>query len=57
MGLSYVPMVRYHRLGRWRVVGLPAVACLYGAMTVTSAWRHYRKGVAWKGRHYGGATE
>ena len=57
MGLTYVPMIRYHRLGWWRVVGLPAVACLYGAMTVTSAWRHYRKGVAWKGRHYRAATE
>jgi hopene-associated glycosyltransferase HpnB len=53
MELTYVPTVHYHRLGFWRAAGLPAVACLYGAMTVTSAWRHYREGVAWKGRRYG----
>ena len=52
-GADLRPMVRYHRLGCWRAAGLPVVACLYGAMTVTSAWRHYRKGVAWKGRRYG----
>jgi len=56
MELTYLPMIRYHRLGSWRAVGLPVAACLYGAMTVTSAWRHYREGVAWKGRRYGAAT-
>jgi hopene-associated glycosyltransferase HpnB len=56
MELTYIPMIRYHRLGSWRVVGLPVAACLYGAMTVTSAWRHYREGVVWKGRRYGAAT-
>jgi hopene-associated glycosyltransferase HpnB len=57
MELTYLPTVRYHRLGSWRAAGLPVAACLYGAMTVTSAWRHYRKGVAWKGRHYGALTD
>ena len=57
MELSYLPMMRYHHLGPWRAAGLPVAACLYGAMTVTSAQRHYRKGVAWKGRRYGAANE
>jgi len=57
MGLTYLPMIRYHRLGWWRAAELPVVACLYGAMTVTSAWRHYRGGVGWKGRRYGAANE
>ncbi len=57
MELTYLPTIGYHRLGWWRAAGLPVVACLYGAMTVTSAWRHYRKGVAWKGRHYGAGTD
>lgn len=56
MELTYLPVIRYHRLGWWRVVGLPVAACLYGAVTVTSARRHYREGVAWKGRRYGAAT-
>ena len=57
MGLTYLPMIRYHRLGSWWAAGLPVAACLYGAMTLTSAWRHYREGVAWKGRRYGAVTE
>ncbi len=57
MELTYVPTIRYHRLGWWRAAGLPVVACLYGAMTVTSAWRHHRKGVVWKGRLYGAGTD
>ena len=56
MELTYLPMIRYHRLRSWLVAGLPAAACLYGAMTVTSAWRHYRDGVTWKGRRYGATT-
>ncbi|MGO9965492.1 MAG: glycosyltransferase [Acidimicrobiales bacterium] len=57
MELSYLPMIRYHHLGPWWAAGLPVAACLYGAMTVTSARRHYQKGVAWKGRRYGALTE
>ena len=56
MELTYLPVIRYHRLGWWWVLGLPLAACLYGAMTVTSAWRHYREGVTWKGRRYGAVT-
>jgi hopene-associated glycosyltransferase HpnB len=55
MVLSYVPMIRYYRLPWWWALGLPVAACLYGAMTVSSAWRHRRGGVRWKGRRYPGA--
>lgn len=51
MTVSYLPMLRYHRLGLWRAPALPLVAMLYLAMTVDSAWRHARgRGGAWKGR-------
>jgi hopene-associated glycosyltransferase HpnB len=56
MTITYLPVIRYHGLGSWRALGLPLAALFYGAMTTTSAWRHYRKGVAWKGRHYGAVT-
>lgn len=50
---SYVPMVRYYRLGAGWALTLPAAAALYGAMTVDSARRHHRGvGAAWKGRTY-----
>ncbi|MGH9076641.1 MAG: glycosyltransferase [Acidimicrobiales bacterium] len=57
MALTYLPMLAYHRLAHprlawWRALGLPAVAVLYVAMTLSSAWRHWRGGVAWKGRTY-----
>ncbi|HWG74122.1 MAG TPA: glycosyltransferase [Acidimicrobiales bacterium] len=52
MAATYVPMIRYYRLPAWRALTLPAVACLYAAMTVTSAVRHWRGGVTWKGRSY-----
>jgi hopene-associated glycosyltransferase HpnB len=54
MVFSYVPMIRYYRLPWWWALGLPVAACLYGAMTVSSAWRHRRGGVRWKGRSYPG---
>jgi hopene-associated glycosyltransferase HpnB len=54
MVLTYVPMIRYYHLGWWRALGLPGAVCLYGAMTVSSAWRHRRGGVRWKGRRYQG---
>lgn len=53
MELTYLPVIGYNRLGLWWAMGLPVAACLYAAMTVTSTWRHYREGVAWKGRRYG----
>ena len=53
MAATYLPMLRYYRQPAWRAVTLPVVAGLYAAMTVTSAWRHRRGGVTWKGRSYG----
>ena len=54
MTALYLPMLQYCGLGSWRAILLPAVACLYSAMTVSSAVRHYRgRGAAWKGRSYG----
>lgn len=50
MTATYVPMLRYHRLGAWRAVTLSFVAVLYAAMTVDSARRHRRGGARWKGR-------
>jgi len=54
MTVLYLPMLQYSALGAWRAILLPLVACLYSAMTVSSAFRHYRgRGAAWKGRSYG----
>lgn len=54
---SYLPMVRYYRVGVGWALTLPAAAVLYGAMTVDSARRHRRgAGAAWKGRTYAGET-
>lgn len=50
MVATYLPMIRYYRLPAWRCCTLPAVACLYGAMTVGSALRHWRGRASWKGR-------
>lgn len=51
MTASYVPTLRYHRLSPTWALTLPAVALLYLAMTVGSAWQHARRrGGAWKGR-------
>ncbi len=52
MAATYVPLLRYHGQPPWRALTLPAVACLYAAMTLRSAWRHWRGGVTWKGRSY-----
>jgi hopene-associated glycosyltransferase HpnB len=52
MTASYVPMLRYYGLGPLRALTLPPVVVLYGAMTVSSALRHWRGGITWKGRRY-----
>ena len=57
MWAGYRPMLRFygqdHRRG---ALLLPVAALLYCAMTVDSAWRHYRgNGGGWKGRSYGPA--
>ena len=51
MSATFVPMLRFHRVGAWRAPLLPAVALLYLVMTLDSARRHYAgRGGLWKGR-------
>jgi hypothetical protein len=51
MSVTYLPVLRLYGLPGWRAPGLPAVALLYAAMTVDSAWRHRSgRGGEWKGR-------
>jgi hypothetical protein len=49
--LSFAPtLALYGRPARWGFA-LPVAAALYGAMTIDSARRHYRReGALWKGR-------
>ena len=53
MATTFVPLLRHHGVG-WAVAPLlPVAGVLYTAMTVSSAWRHWRgRGGAWKGRTY-----
>jgi len=51
MSLTYAPMLRFYGVSILRAPLLPAVAVVYLAATVTSAWRHWRgRGGLWKGR-------
>lgn len=51
---TYLPVIDYLGAGRLWALGLPVATALYGAMTVSSAWRYYRgAGGGWKGRTYG----
>lgn len=52
MSATYLPIVRYHRLGPAWALTLPVAAALYVAMTVDSARLHHSGGVYWKGRRY-----
>jgi hopene-associated glycosyltransferase HpnB len=53
MTLSFVPTLRRYRLPAWRALLLPAIACLYLAMTLDSARLHaLGRGDSWKGRTY-----
>lgn len=53
MTLCYGPTVRDYGLSPAAGVSLPAAGVLYAAMTVASAWRHWRgTGGGWKGRTY-----
>jgi len=54
--LSFAPtLALYGRPARWGFA-LPVAAALYGAMTIDSARRHYRRqGALWKGRAGAGA--
>ncbi len=51
MSVSYVPILRLSHLSPLRSPGLPVVAVLYAAMTISSARRHHAgRGGEWKGR-------
>jgi hopene-associated glycosyltransferase HpnB len=53
MTLTYLPMIRYYRLGAVWAFLLPVAALLYLLMTADSARRHHRgTGASWKGRTY-----
>lgn len=53
MAISFVPMLRHHRVGWWIAPLLPVAGVLYTAMTISSGWRHRKgRGGAWKGRTY-----
>ncbi len=49
------PWARHHGVHPIWAAALPVASAFYGLMTISSAWRHARgRGVAWKGRRYGG---
>ncbi|MGH6968514.1 MAG: glycosyltransferase, partial [Stellaceae bacterium] len=51
MSVTYVPMLRFYGVSMLWAPVLPAVAAVYLAATVASAWRHWRgRGGLWKGR-------
>ena len=53
MIITYAPTLRLYGLSWINGLALPLVALLYTAMTVGSAWAHWRgRGGAWKGRTY-----
>lgn len=52
---SYLPTLRLYRRPAGAALLLPVAGLLYTAMTVDSAWRHWRgRGGRWKGRIQGG---
>jgi hopene-associated glycosyltransferase HpnB len=51
MSVSYLPILRLTGLSALRAPGLPLIAVLYAAMTISSAQRHHAgRGGEWKGR-------
>ena len=50
MTMTYLPMVRYYGAPPASALALPFTACLYAAMTVSSARRHRKGQPIWKGR-------
>jgi hopene-associated glycosyltransferase HpnB len=51
MGLLFMPTLVRYRVPRWTGFALPAIASVYLAFTVESAWQHLRgRGGLWKGR-------
>ncbi len=55
MAISMQPVLRLYRQNPFWGILLPLAALLYGAMTFSSAWRHWRgRGGTWKGRQQAG---
>ena len=53
---SYLPTLRLYGRPFWEAAGLPVAGLLYGLMTLSSGYRHWRgRGGGWKGRTYGSA--
>lgn len=58
MRFAYAPTLRLYGLNETMGWALPLAALLYCAMTVASAWRHWRgRGSGWKGRTYAPAPD
>ena len=58
MGALFMPMLARYRVPRWTGFALPAIASVYLAFTVESAWLHVRgRGGLWKGRVNATAAE
>lgn len=57
MVAAYAPTLRSYDLPWWRGLALPAVALVYMAFTLESAWAHARgRGGLWKGRYQAART-
>ena len=51
MALAFQPVLRFYRLSPLWGVALPAIAAVYLAFTLDSAWQHWHgRGGFWKGR-------
>jgi hypothetical protein len=51
MAFALQPTLRFYGVSRWWGVALPAIAFVYLAFTLDSAWQHWRgRGGMWKGR-------
>lgn len=54
MSVALLPAIRYHRVPVIYTVSLPLGGFLFGLMTASSAWKHWRgKGSIWRGRKLG----
>ena len=58
MAVAFQPTLRFYGVSRWWGLGLPAIAAVYLAFTLDSAWQHWRgRGGMWKGRAQAPATD
>jgi hopene-associated glycosyltransferase HpnB len=58
MAALFIPMAKRYRVPLWSCIALPAIASVYLAFTIESAYQHLRgRGGLWKGRVNGPAAE